>query len=165
MKSNVRKQSECAVQLCRWRVERERAGFPTACRREVDTEECDLIGNVQALTARRAFAQHGRSKVCDSRLARRVDRAAASEKENRIRERKLVLLDDHQSQTIRELPRENWGKRYPRGRTQLGWLASVKRSLRGSDRLDGEQSQCARSSDNLHRPPPLTVSTVSYTHL
>src|SRR5450756_2444057 len=155
MKSNVRKQSKCAVQLCRWRVERERAGFPTACRREVDTEECDLIGNVQALTARCTFAQHGRSQVRHSRLAGRVDCATTPDEKNKIRKRKLVLLDDYQLQTVRQLPREDWGKRYPRRRAQLGWLGSVKRSLRGGDRLDGEQSQhcllyTSDAADDLH---------------
>src|SRR5450759_431661 len=165
MKSNVRKQGECAVQLRRRGVERQCAGFPAACWRKVDTEECDLIGNVEAFTTRCTFAQHGRSQVCYSCLARRVGCAAISDEKNKSRKWKLVLFDDNQLQTVRELPREDWGKRYARRRAQFRRLGSVECSLRKGGRLDGKESQHAQRapcSNNSHRSPPAAVSIMSF---
>src|SRR3954468_13652634 len=122
MERHVCEQRQSAIQLRCRSVQRQSARLPAARRRKAYSQERRLIGDIQTLSRSSALTQHCRGKICHSRLARWICGTPAARKQHEIRKRKLMLLNDHELETVWQLARDDWRERYCRWRPELRWL-------------------------------------------
>ena len=90
----------------------------------LDAQERFLVRDLERVARRRAFLEERRRESGRPEPCRVVGFAAALHHEHEIGERELVLLDDHETQPVRQLARDDVGQRQCLGRTEHRRLAS-----------------------------------------
>src|SRR6476661_7399424 len=107
MKRDIGKKSQCAVELRCWRMKRESARLPAGLWEQTNAEERRLVRDVQTLPRRGSLTEQRSGEVRYSRLPRRIRGAPTTDDQHEISKWQLMLLDDHQLESVRELPRHD----------------------------------------------------------
>jgi len=183
MQHHVGEQRERAVQLCRGRMQRDRALLPATRRVELHAEIGCLVGDLQCGAIRSAFREHRGYESRRAHLACRVALASRPDLKQHVDQWKLVLLDDDDLEPVREFSRRDRRHLQRRRRTECGWLRQVdrrrcrhdgdgnwRRRRRRDDARAGAGDQRTRGADGgdeasgggacclTHLAPPVTMS-------